>query len=148
MSIPTRMCPERWAWLNLKDPTSNGASGLFPSAHPFGGGPLYWCNMGKIRAKFVEAFGEEEAKAIETAAQSHFNGINNENIGSDAFRHALTIVIGFQCVEKYYDEHHIAVPFVVFKEWVRENANLASHDGSCDYLALMAGAYSPFIKES
>jgi len=81
------------------------------------------------------------------AALSHANGINSTNKGSDPFRWALTIVIGYQCVEKYAKYHNIKVPFNEFKKWVIENAELHEHDGDIDWLALAAGVYQEFFPE-
>jgi hypothetical protein len=101
-----------------------------------------------IRKAFEERFGAEEAEKIWAAATEHGNGINDGNLGDDPFKWAILIAIGYQCVEKYANHHGITIPFEDFKEWVRENADLASHTGDCDYLALACGVYRDFVKEA
>ena len=99
-----------------------------------------------IREKFVERFGEEQAKAIETAAESHGNGINNAEIG-DHFKWCLLICIGYQCFEviSYREAHNITPPFEDIKEWIKGNAELHTYHGNLDYLALMVGKYEEYL---
>ena len=51
-----------------------------------------------IRDSFVAAFGEEQAVAIERAAEEHKNGVH-DNRGSDSFKWAIAICIGYECME-------------------------------------------------
>lgn len=103
-----------------------------------------------IRTKFVEDFGEEFALKLEVAAEQHSNGINSKDKGSDPFKWVLLICIGSQCfeVEEYRIFHELPQKpsFTTLKRWIRKNANLKTHNGDCDYLALISGAYTPFIK--
>lgn len=104
-----------------------------------------------IRKKFVKRFGEKLAVKLEEATEFHGNGINDKNKGSDPFKWVLLICIGYQCFEvmayrKYHKINGMA-SFRTLKKWIRTNADLGSHDGDCDYLALFAGAYKPFIKK-
>jgi hypothetical protein len=100
-----------------------------------------------IRDAFVARFGEDEAIRIEGAAEGHANGINNERVGSDPFKWALLICIGYECMSKdSYREHHgIEAPWADLKAWIIEHADLASHDGDCDYLCMWAGGYDEFV---
>jgi hypothetical protein len=100
--------------------------------------------LSPIRPRFVADFGEAQAVAIEQAAQGHKNGVH-DNEGSDAFRYAIVMCIGYQCVAKNADYHGITVPFETFKAWVREHAELDRHDGDCDFLALFCGVYQAFM---
>jgi len=97
--------------------------------------------------KFCEDFSVEEANAIMVAALSHGNGINDTKYGSDKFRWALTIVLGYRCVEKEVcREHHgITVPWDEFKKWVKAHGDLVNHDGDVDYLAMAAGVYNEYM---
>ncbi len=99
-----------------------------------------------IRDKFVKSFGEKEARQIEEAALSHSNGVNSKNKGSDQFKWAILICIGYECLTRFHKYHKIKTPFIKLKKWIRDNADLGSHDGDCDYIALFVGAYKPFIK--
>lgn len=101
------------------------------------------------RKSFVRTFGEEAAEKIEAAAQEHENGVHDER-GSDPFKWAVSICIGFQCVEvDGYREHHgITTPtWPEFKQWVKDFGELGSHDGGVDFIALMAGVYNEFMPE-
>jgi hypothetical protein len=100
-----------------------------------------------VRAAFVERFGEHDAAAIEAAAEEHSNGINDAERGSDEFKWALLIAIGYQCVEvdRYRNYHGITTPWADLKPWIVENAALAEHDGDCDYLAALCGTYDEFV---
>ena len=103
-----------------------------------------------MRTEFVERFGESDATAIEQAAESHKNGIHDEP-GSDYFRWAILIALGFQCmeVEGYREGHGIQTPWSDLREWLHTEsvkAWLRDHDGQFDYLAAFGGAYN-FIQE-
>jgi hypothetical protein len=100
-----------------------------------------------IRELFVIKFGEDEAKAIEEAANSHKNGVH-DNKGTDPFKWALLICIGYQCmeVESYREHHIIKTEWATLKQWIKNHADLSSHDGDCVFLALFTGAYNEFMK--
>lgn len=99
-----------------------------------------------IRASFVEMFGEDQAVAIECAAEGHKNGIH-DNPGSDPFRWAIVICIGHECMKnaEYREHHGITAPWSALKAWIKASANLVEHDGDCDYLSLMAGTYIEYM---
>lgn len=102
-----------------------------------------------IRDKFVAVFGEDEAQRIEASACEHANGINDANRGSDPFKWAILICIGYECFTKdsyrtYHKFHH---PADTLKVWIIEHADLGTHDGDSDNLSLFGGGYSPYIKE-
>lgn len=102
-----------------------------------------------VRISFEKFFGTEQADALVAAAEGHENGINSERKGSDPFKWAVLIAIGYQCVEieGYRDHHGITVPWPEFQAWVKDEADLASHDGDCDYLALACGTYNEYMPQ-
>ena len=65
-----------------------------------------------VRESYVEHFGEEQAQALERAAEYHKNGIHNKK-GSDPFKWAIVIALGYECVsrEGFRGWHGITVPF-------------------------------------
>jgi hypothetical protein len=102
-----------------------------------------------IRESFVERFGADQAVAVFRAAEEHGNGINNGNLGTDPFKWAITICLGYECMSKEgYREHHgITASWDEIDQWIKDEADLASHDGDMDYLALFAGVYKDYIAE-
>ncbi len=102
---------------------------------------------GSVRDAFVAKFGEADASAIEAAADGHSNGINSENKGSDPFKWALLICIGYECMSKdgYREHRGITTPWADLKPWIIEHGELATHDGDSDYLSLLAGTYNEFV---
>lgn len=99
-----------------------------------------------VRASFVERFSESDAAAIMAAAIEHENGVH-DNRGSDPFKWALLIAIGHECIGRYAEHHGITVAEEDVRHWAVESADLRSHDGDCDYLALLAGAYDSWLAE-
>lgn len=99
------------------------------------------------RESFVEHFGEEQAQAIEKACYSHNTDHLDHNPGSDSFRYAIAICIGFQCMEvDGYREHHgITAPWVDLHQWIIDHGELRHHDGGIDWLALAAGTYNEYV---
>lgn len=103
-----------------------------------------------IREQFAAKFGEDQAAAIEAAANEHGNGINNTNLGSDPFKWALLICIGYECASKdsYRDHHGITAPWNTVSRWIKDHAELGTHNGDVDYLSMFAGAYNEFMPEN
>lgn len=101
-----------------------------------------------VRESFEQRFGSEQADALVSAAEQHDNDVHS-NRGSDPFKWAVLIAIGYQCVEidEYRDSHGITVPWDDFRDWAKTDADLASHDGDCDYLSLMCGKYNEYMPE-
>lgn len=101
------------------------------------------------RDSFVSRFGEDQAARIEACAEEHSNGINSENKGADPFKWACLIAIGYSCVSdaRFAEYHGITVPNDEFRAWCLSDGDLGSHDGDCDYVALLAGAYDSYIKK-
>ena len=100
-----------------------------------------------VRKSYVKFFGEEQARILEQAAEGHDNEVHSRR-GSDPFKWAVLICIGYQCVEKYAEEHKITVPFKKFKWWCREHGELGTHDGDCDYLTMFVGGYNEYVKKA
>lgn len=103
--------------------------------------------MDSIRIKFVKRFGEEQAKRLEDAAEEHAYGRQKNNRGSDPFKWVFMITIGFDCfVKESFRMHHaINIPINTLKKWIKENAELGTHDGEYDAIALFAGTYNEYV---
>ena len=104
-----------------------------------------------MRDDFIATFGIENTEAIERAADSHANDVTRR-WGSDRFRWALVMCLGYQCMSKpEYREHHgITAPWDALDAWMQtpeRRAWFADHDGECDYLALLAGTYNPYMPQ-
>jgi hypothetical protein len=104
--------------------------------------------MSITRDSFVKNFGQEEANRIEAAAEGHLNDMDDmfPNRGSDPFRWAICICIGFECMskEEYRKGHGITTPWKELKTWIKEQGDLQNHDGDIDDLAFGAGTYEEF----
>lgn len=103
--------------------------------------------MATIRDPFVDRFGEDCAAALEDAAVEHSNGTNSDNKGTDPFKWVLLITIGYECWshDGYRDYHGITAPAEQIREWIKQNADLGSHDGDCDYVTALAGGYAEYM---
>ena len=103
--------------------------------------------MVSVRDHFVSAFGEDLAQKIEASANYHANDVNSKNRGSDPFKWALLICIGYECCSKkqFRQYHGILTPWEDIRGWIKEHGDLATHNGDCDYLALLSGAYNEFM---
>lgn len=102
-----------------------------------------------VRERFVADFSDDLASAIETAAEQHKNGVH-DNKGSDPFKWALLITIGYECWSKpdYAKHHGIDGDADAIRSWIKEHGALGSHDGDCDFLAMMVGAYDEYVPTS
>lgn len=100
-----------------------------------------------VRESYVQTFGEQEAAALEAAAEEHKNGVHDE-YGTDPFRWAVVIAIGYQCAEvpQYRNHHGIKAPWEDIRQWIIDHGDLANHDGDVDYLSLMAGKYTEYVE--
>lgn len=96
-----------------------------------------------VRASFVARFGEECAVQIETAAVYHRG--SNRYKGSDPFKWALLICIGYNCVGAYRVDHGITIDASDFTDWCIMYGELGSHDGDCNYIALASGDYDIYM---
>lgn len=98
---------------------------------------------------FAQTFGVDQADAVLLAALSHGNSINDENKGSDVFRWAILICIGYECMsnEGSRKSHGITAPWPAIQQWIKDHADLGHHQGDCDYLALLLGCYNEYITE-
>ena len=99
-----------------------------------------------VRDSFVKKFGEAEASKFEVAAESHKNGIHDKQ-GSDPFKWVILICIGSECFTnpRYRAYHGITADAEEVRQWCLQHGDLASHDGDCDFLALCANAYEPYL---
>lgn len=105
--------------------------------------------MKSIKSSFIKHFDKETAAIIEKCAEKHSNGVNSQNVGSDPFKWALTIAIGYQCFEKdnFREYHGFAKKhtYEKIKSWIKKYGHLDTHDGDCDYISLFAGIYNDFM---
>lgn len=101
-----------------------------------------------ISEAFADRFGTEQTTKVVDAANEHRNGVNDRNLGSDPFKWALLICIGYECLSKdEYREHHgITAPWDEIRQWIKDEADLTNHDGDCDYICLFAGGYDEYVK--
>ena len=101
------------------------------------------------RESFVKHFGEAQARAIENAALMHQNGIHDRR-GSDPFRWAICICIGFQCMEvdRYRESHGITALWDDIETWIKDHGDLAHHDGDIDFISLFAGVYDQYVLDA
>lgn len=100
--------------------------------------------MSTVRDSFVAQFGEANAAAVESAAEGHKNGVHQ---GSDPFKWAILICVGHECLGKYAEGHGITADLTAVQDWAYIDGDLASHDGDCDFLALMCGAYQGWVNQ-
>lgn len=107
-----------------------------------------------IRTSFVEHFGEDNALHVEEAALMHlaegpFPHLSvhaNDKWGDDPFRYLFLACIGHDCFTRWREWHRIDAEYEEILAWALEFGDLHLHTGDMpDYLALMAGAYNPWI---
>ena len=98
-----------------------------------------------VRDKFVELFGEDDCKAIEKAASEHHGWGQERNRGSDPFKWALCVCIGWECIGRFSEYHGIKADPAALKEAIKKHGELASHDGGLDMLSAIAGVYNEYI---
>jgi hypothetical protein len=81
--------------------------------------------MSQIREKFVAAFGEDQASALIRAAEEHENGVNSANKGSDPFKWALLICIGYECIsrDRFREYHGITASWEQLRQWIKDHAD-------------------------
>jgi hypothetical protein len=102
-----------------------------------------------VRKSFVEHFGEELAHGIERAALFHETRRNGKDKGSDRFKWALLIAIGYECTSVYQEHHNLQeLDHEQFKEWCKAHGHLHSHDGDADIRALIDGRYVPYLSHA
>ena len=96
-------------------------------------------------ADFAERFGAENVAAIIAAAHSHDNGLH-DNPGSDEFRWALLIGLGFECMSKFQYSHGITAPWRQVDDWMRARPEwFSEHDGDTDTVSLFCGVYNEYV---
>ncbi len=103
-----------------------------------------------IRDTFVARFGEDQALAIEKAAESHVEGSHAlDDRGSDEFRYLFLIAVSWECATRFAADHDITVPEAELRDWALSDGHLGEHDGDVpDYLGLIAGMYDGWLVEA
>lgn len=103
--------------------------------------------MTSIRHAFIAAFDEDTALSIEAAAEEHANEYNSSDRGTDLFKWALLICIGYECMskERYRVYHQIRPEWDALKAWIITHGHLGEHDGDSDGISLIAGVYNEFV---
>lgn len=107
------------------------------------------------RTSFESKFGKDEAEKIFNAACEHRDGgrgyVAMPGPGSDEFRWAILITLGYECLTLYAKAHGINTPYSEIEAWLKEPEQrqwLSEHDGDYDVLAMFAGVYNEFMPES
>jgi hypothetical protein len=107
-----------------------------------------------IRVSFVEHFGEEAATRVEEAALMHLGegpvphlDIHaDDRWGDDPFCYLFLVCIGRDCFTRWRAWHRIDAEYEEILAWCLEFGDIHDFKGDLpDYLALMAGAYNPWI---
>ena len=101
-----------------------------------------------VRASFVAQFDKVEARLIERAAQEHKDGIGVIACQGDSpFQWALTVVIGFNCVnnETFRRHHGITLDPEEFSSWCRHHAQLRSFTDGGDTLGMSGSDYQRYL---
>lgn len=115
------------------------------------------------RDTFAARFGDDQATAIEQAAQGHYASNStimfavespdvhgDDRFGSDPFKYWFLLAIGYECVTRpeFREEHGITADIEEMKQWARTDGDLEGHDGDLpDFLAAMLGAYDGWIPQ-
>lgn len=94
--------------------------------------------------KFADKFGTDQADAVMRAANQHDNDVHG-NRGSDPFRWAISIALGYECIGRFAADHGITADLDDVRAWIKAEADLGSHDGDVDFLAALCGVYDEFI---
>lgn len=107
-----------------------------------------------IRESFVSHFGEDNAVRVEEAAlmhmaegpAPHLDPHADDSWGSDHFKYLFLVCIGRDCFTRWRAWHTMDMSYEEVLAWALEFAELHAFDGDIpDFLALMAGAYNPWI---
>jgi len=99
---------------------------------------------------YCGAFGKEQAERMFEAGEYHRHELAEAGLhGSDPFRDAVAIAIGFDCFtsDRFREYHKITVPVADIRKWIREHGDLYHHDGPKDYISVMLGVYNEYIPE-
>jgi hypothetical protein len=104
--------------------------------------------MSDLRARFVARFGPDLAEMIERVAEHHTKVLPAPlDQGSDPFRFALVWAIGFECLTRpaFRREHGITAPWADLSAWIRDEADLASYDGTMDLAGRGFGLFDAIL---
>jgi hypothetical protein len=84
---------------------------------------------------------------MEDAAEEHSMLGDSKNKGSDPFKWAIVMCIGWDCfkIESYRRYHGFTTDFKYLKSWIINYADLATHDGAFDALSASIGIYQEYI---
>lgn len=100
----------------------------------------------EMREKFVQRFGINDARQIEIAAMDHCPSaaVDRDN---RPFAWSLLTCIDYECIGRYSMDHQIHADSEKLREWIRDNADLASFTGSANVISMITGAYLPYMRE-
>jgi len=112
------------------------------------------------RESFVRWFGENQAVAVEAAAEGHLippplppgmepipHAHADDNRGSDEFAYQFLVCVGYECFDDRFRAHHgITVKKETARDWCIDQDLVRTFDGDCpDYIALMVGTYNEWM---
>ncbi len=103
-----------------------------------------------IRESFVARFGEDNATHVEEAAISHmavpYTIHKDDKWGSDPFKYLFLVCISHDCFTKWRGYHQIDASYEDILDWALKDGDLKHYEGDIpDYIALLIGAYNPWI---
>ena len=104
--------------------------------------------MSHLRARFADRFSTDLAETIERAAEHHTKVLPAPlERGSDPFRFALVWSVGFECLSrpKFRLEHRVTAPWAELMGWIRDEADLASFDGTMDLAGRGRGLFDAIL---
>lgn len=91
--------------------------------------------MDDLRARFIARFGTDLAETVERVVESHIKVIPGVvDLGSDPFQFSLVWAVGFECLSNpgFRAEHGVVPAWADLEAWIRDEADLASFDGTMD----------------
>jgi hypothetical protein len=104
--------------------------------------------MSDLRARFVARFGSDLAETVERAAEHHTKVLPAPLVrGSDPFRFAIVWAIGFECLSRpeFRLEHGITASWADLLGWIRDEADIASFDGTMDMSGRGRGLFDAIL---
>jgi hypothetical protein len=101
-----------------------------------------------LRARFAARFGSDLAETIEHVAEHHTKVLPAPlERGSDPFQFCLVWTIGFECLTRpaFRQEHGITAAWADLSAWIRDEADLASYDGTMDLAGRGFGLFDAIL---